>query len=255
MIAWNSGLVLARDGLESRRVVDVGDRRDRGPHLVDPRAQVGTALVVVRVVDPQLGTHVGDEQHVRRLDAGFDVEVLARLVVEHRGREGPERLPVLDLEVHDRLHGGRARIADDRTVSERAGPELHPPLQEPDDVAVGDRGGDALGARRAGEALVRKAALVEPRRHLVAAEARTEVGALHPIVHSIGLARVVEDLVPSVQRRADGAAGVTGRGLDPDPLERPLAQQHAVGDAVQRDATRETRIALSGGFGRGARHA
>ena len=233
---------VVRNRLEPRRVVDVGDGGDRGPHLVDPRAQVGTALVVVRVVDPQFGSHVGDEQHVRRLDAGLDVEVLARLVVEHLGRERSERLAVLDLEVHDRLHGGRARIADDRTVAERAGPELHPSLQEPHHVAVGDRTGDALGTRRAGEALVGVAALVEPRRHFVAAEPGTEVRALHPIVHAVGFARVVEDLVPAVQRGADGAAGVAGRGLDPEVLERPLAQQDTIRDAVERDSTGETHV-------------
>src|SRR5439155_721217 len=83
------------------------------------------------------GSHVGDEQHVGRLDARLDLEVLARLVVEHRRRERPERLAVLDLVVHDRLHGWRARVADDRAVPDRTRPELHPSLQEPDDPAVG----------------------------------------------------------------------------------------------------------------------
>ncbi len=60
--------------------------------------------------------------------------------------------------------------------------------------------------------------------------------------------------MPAVQRRADGAARVAGRGLDPEVLERPLAQQDTIGDAVERDATRETRVAFSGGFRGRARH-
>ena len=44
------------------------------------------------------------------------------------------------------------------------------------------------------------------------------------------------------QRRAQGAARVTGGGLNPDILERPVAQQMAVGDTVQRHATGETKV-------------
>ena len=115
----------------------------------------------------------------------------------------------------DCIAGERASPMIERCPSAR-GPELHAPLQESDDVAVGDRTGDAFGARRAGEALVGIAARVEPRRDLVALEARSEVRALHLVVHAVGVARVVEDLVPAVERGADGAAGVAGRGLDPD---------------------------------------
>ena len=42
--------------------------------------------------------------------------------------------------------------------------------------------------------------------------------------------------MPDEQRRAQRAAGVAGGGLDPDVLERALAQDAAVADAVQRDA-------------------
>src|SRR6478609_6058010 len=108
-------------------------------------------------------------------------------------------------------------------MTERAGPELHAPLKKSDHVAVGDRSRDAFGARRAGESLVGIAARVEPCRDLVALEARSEVRAVHLVVDAVGVARVAEDLVPAVQGRTDGTTGVAGRGLDPDPLERPLA--------------------------------
>ena len=39
---------------------------------------------------------------------------------------------------------------------------------------------------------------------------------------------------------AQGATGVTGRGLYPDIVEALVAQQFAVCDAVKRDATGQT---------------
>ena len=102
----------------------------------------------------------------------------------------------------------------------------------------------ALVAR---EPLVGVAAFVEPGRDLVGAEARAEVRALHPVVDAVGLARVAEDLVPPVERGADRAAGVAGGRLDPEVLERSLAQQPPVGDAVQRDPAGQARVARAGG--------
>jgi len=48
------------------------------------------------------------------------------------------------------------------------------------------------------------------------------------------------------KRRADRAAGVARRGLDPDIVELAVAQHLAIGDAVQRDAAREAEIARAG---------
>ena len=48
--------------------------------------------------------------------------------------------------------------------------------------------------------------------------------------------------MPGKQRGAERAAGVAGRGLNPDVVERALAQQSAIGDAVQRHAAGQTRF-------------
>ena len=48
------------------------------------------------------------------------------------------------------------------------------------------------------------------------------------------------------ERRAERAAGIAGRRLDPDVVERALAQQLAVGHAVQRDAAGQAEIARAG---------
>jgi len=45
---------------------------------------------------------------------------------------------------------------------------------------------------------------------------------------------------------AEGAAGVAGRGLDPEALEDAVAQQATVGDAVERDAAGEAEVFLAG---------
>ena len=64
---------------------------------------------------------------------------------------------------------------------------------------------------------------------------------LHARRPPAGVARLVEQLVPDEQRRAERAAGVAGGRLDPDVLERPLAQDAAVADAVERDAAGQAR--------------
>ena len=47
------------------------------------------------------------------------------------------------------------------------------------------------------------------------------------------------------ERRAERAARIAGRRLDPDVLEGAVAQDLAVGDAIERDAAGEAEIALS----------
>ena len=45
------------------------------------------------------------------------------------------------------------------------------------------------------------------------------------------------------ERRAERAAGIAGRGLHPDPVEFAVAQNLAVGDAVERDTAGKAQIA------------
>jgi hypothetical protein len=69
-------------------------------------------------------------------------------------RKRAEILPVLDLLIEDIAHVRPARVGEQRTVAERAGPELHAPLKPGDDLAIGDhlrslaRGGLAARATR-----------------------------------------------------------------------------------------------------------
>ena len=56
--------------------------------------------------------------------------------------------------------------------------------------------------------------------------------ALQVLVAAGHLARLLEVLVPHRERDAQRAAGVAGRGLDPNVVEHLLAQQLAVGDGM-----------------------
>ena len=75
------------------------------------------------------------------------------------------------------------------------------------------------------------------------ANARAEIGAVHAVARAVQLPRLVLEQVIGGERRPERAAGVAGRRLDPDPLEGAVAQDLAVGDAVERDAAGQAEIA------------
>ena len=70
-------------------------------------------------------------------------------------------------------------------------------------------------------------------------ELRSEIRSLLCIC-ALGSARMTFELIPAPQRGSQSAAGISRRGLDPEILERPFAEQAAVGDAIQRDAAGQT---------------
>ena len=65
-----------------------------------------------------------DQQHIRAVLVGSHLEILLDIFAEHRRREGPERLPEFDLQIHRLLHLDRARVAHDRTRAQGARAEL-----------------------------------------------------------------------------------------------------------------------------------
>src|SRR6266404_8012586 len=54
--------------------------------------------------------------------------------------------------------------------------------------------------------------------------------------------RLVVIMMPAQQCGAERATGVARSRLDPDFLERSFAENSAVADTIQRDATRETEM-------------
>src|SRR5262249_26533596 len=144
--------------------------------------------------------------------------------------------------VHQRLHARRARVAEDATGAQRPRAELHAAVEPADHLAVGQRpryvGQQVALARERPAGRLRP---LEEATHLLVGQARPEQAALLRALTARG-PRLLQKLVPDEHGSAEGAAGVAGRGLYPDGLERPLAQQPAVGDAVEGDAAGEDEV-------------
>ena len=175
-----------------------------------------------------------------------ELEPVAHVFAQHRRRERPERLAVLHLQVEHLLHARRARIAQDGPGAERARAELHAPL-EPAQRLLRDQ---RIGRLRDHAGIVNHA---EPGARRPQAlldfdllELRAEVGAAHAVESAVRPARLILEQVVGAQRRADRAAGIARRRLDPDALETAVTQDLAVRDAVERDAARQAQVALAG---------
>src|SRR5947207_12702253 len=209
-----------------------------------------------------------DEQHVRAVT--IELEPLVHALAKNGRREWPERLPELDLEVHDRLHRRRARITDNRAAAESPWAEFHPPEKKPDDFLCGDESRDLLSQRRTRDAARLVAFRVEEFRNLLFAEAGPEIRSVHPVrVFPVGSAlrrtnpakagshrrsfpracpfrtqpRLLQMPVPQRQRHTKRAAGIARRRLDPDLIERTIAKDPAVADTVERHAAGQAQIA------------
>ena len=87
--------------------------------------------------------HVHDHQHERAV--GVEVEPLARMLGEHARRVRSIRLAELDPPVERVLHARIARIGQDRSMAERARPELRAALEPADHLPGRDVRRDGLG--------------------------------------------------------------------------------------------------------------
>src|SRR6185437_5974755 len=127
-------------------------------------------------------------------------------------------------------------VAEDRAGAQRARAELHATLHPADRLLAGERLGGVEDHLLVGQADELGAGLGQALGDLVVLVPRAEVRAVHAVHVAVELARLAEIAVVGRERRADRAAGIAGRGLHPDAVEDVLAQQLAVGDAVQRHA-------------------
>ena len=232
----------------------MGHGGDLGADHVDPAPQVGVVLHDPQGVgvdgDPAMLEHRGDQEHVRALVVRLQVEPLGGPLPEHGRGERPEALAELDLEVHGGLHGRRAGIAQDAARAQGPGAELHPALEPADDLAVGQQGGDVVEQLAlVGEPLAGCAVRGQGPLDLVGREARAEEAPLLGVV-AVGPAGVVQELMPDEQGRAQRAAGIAGRRLDPEVVEVALAEQPAVGHAVERHAAGQDQVLHPGPLAR-----
>ena len=77
------------------------------------------------------------------------------------------------------------------------------------------------------------------------AERRPEIGSVHDVQDVRHQARPAGMDIISGERRAQGAAGVTGGRLDRDISKRAVAENLAVGDAVEPNAAGEANTGLT----------
>ncbi len=77
---------------------------------------------------------------------------------------------------------------------------------------------------------------------LFRSELRPEVGALHIVLPRDDAARALAVAMPDEVRDTQRPARVPSGRLDPEPLERALAQDPAVGDTIERHAPCETEV-------------
>src|SRR5262245_37941182 len=70
--------------------------------------------------------HVRDQQHVWAF--AIEIEPVLGVFRQNRGREWPEALAILYLEIENLLCVERPWIGEDRSIAERAGSEFHPAL-------------------------------------------------------------------------------------------------------------------------------
>ena len=124
------------NGLHPRRIIHVRNRRKLRTFELE-LLDTEQLLLLVSQGNPQLLAHGRDDQHVgaRRVL----LEIVGDALPEDRRRERPERLAILDLEVHDRLHLRAARVTDDRAAAEGPWPKLHTALEPADHVLLGEQ--------------------------------------------------------------------------------------------------------------------
>jgi hypothetical protein len=229
-----AGVLGMGDGLDAGGEVDVGDGGDGGSGLFEAIE----AVEFVRDGEAEGGLDLGDEEHVRGI--GIELEVVVETFESDDGSEGAEGLALFDFEVEVGLDGGGAWVGEDGTIAESAGAEFHAALEPGDDVVLLEELDGAIEEIVVVELFEDGVVLDEGAADLVGGIFGAEQGGLHGVGGGIGAGRRVgKGSVMGDESGAEGAAGVTGSGLDPEAVEGLVLEDFAIGDAVQGDAAGE----------------
>jgi hypothetical protein len=109
-----------------------------------------------------------------------------------------------------------------------------------DDLAVVEEAGHPLGPLGViGEVLERPSGTFQQRTRRSVVRKRPQGGGAHRVVGPSARTWFAQDLVPGPQGASERRACVARRGLHPDVIERTVAQQATVGDAVECDPAGE----------------
>ena len=237
-------------GLDARRVVDVGDRRDVGARHVELVDAEQALLLVASSAMRRARAHRRHQQHVRAV--AVELEVLARRArAAPLGANGRKHSRYLIFRfITDCIFGERASPRMLRPPSAR-GPNSIRPWNQPDDLLLGEQPRRLRVAHRSSRRSARRRApaAVERRLDLVVAKAGPEVRALH--ARRASPRRRARSLpstcVPDARAPTPSAPPASpAAGWIQMSLERPLAQQPAVGDAVERHAAGQAEVLAAG---------
>ena len=207
---------LAVHGLEPRRIIDMGHRRDLRAHhveLVDaeqrrrpPRSSPAALMLARRRRAACRGCRRRartSRRHPRAAPTGANGRKLSRYLTR--------RFSVFCIV-------GAARVAEDRAVAERARAEFHAALdtsRRPSPRASASTVA-SISASSSDRPRTRAPARGEPALDLVLRESRARDSALHRVAACWRQARLAEIEVIGGERRAERAAGVACRRLHPD---------------------------------------
>ena len=123
------------------------------------------------------------------------------------------------------------------------------PLIPADRLFLDQRIGGRIEQRRLVHHLEHRACHGEAPLDFFLRECRAKIGALH-LVERVGeRARRALVQVIGCKCGAERAAGVAGRGLDPDILKAAVAHDLAVGHAIERDPAGEAEVLRAGLLG------
>src|SRR5439155_14868736 len=134
----------------------------------------------------------------------------------------------------------------DRAGAEGTRAKFHPSLEPAECLPFRQRSRGGVEQRLVVDGLENRACLTEARGDVGLPVCRSEVSPLHSIEGAVEMSSLPFGQVVGDERRAQSSAGVAGRGLQPQPVEASLAQELAVGHAVQRYAARKTQVSLAG---------
>ena len=215
-------LDLAVEGLHSRGAVDMGHRRQPlapfGPHREHPRHEAAEPGAAGRHLEEAIG-----------------------MLGRHDRREGAEFLAIFDVAVEPVAHRGVVRRGEDAAMAERARAEFESPIHPADDRALRQLGGDLLEQPLVIDLVERQPILAGDAEQRLRIDRRPPIGMVGEV--AVGTAEL--DAV-GMERGAERAARVAGRGRHEDPAEAAFAEHAPVGDAVERHPAAEAEIVEAG---------
>src|SRR5262249_38731048 len=161
-------------------------------------------------------------------------EPVGDALAQDRRGEGAEAFAILNFEIERFLHCGRAWIAEDRTIAERAGPKFHPSLMPADRLSACKRGCRFVYKALIICDIINRAYSAKPLLDISLRIGGAEKGALHGVglIDNSLAAGSAFSVVISGKRRTKSSARISGRWLNEDLVETAFAKNFSICHAI-----------------------